>query len=128
MASPLLVIAYALAGTVCIDLDKDPIGTDTNGQPVFLNEIWPSREEIQEAEKQFVLPGMFREVYAKITEGNPKWNSLEVNCINSTDILLCNTIFSYYNTTIESLHFHSAHSHTTLYYTIGTGYIAIPVG
>ena len=83
LASPLLVIAYALAGTVCIDFEKDPIGTDPTGQPVFLNEIWPSREEIQAAEKKFVLPAMFREVYAKISEGNPKWNSLGVCSYNS---------------------------------------------
>eukprot|EP00800_Vazella_pourtalesii_P013411 TRINITY_DN3207_c1_g1_i1.p1 TRINITY_DN3207_c1_g1~~TRINITY_DN3207_c1_g1_i1.p1 ORF type:complete len:505 (-),score=122.93 TRINITY_DN3207_c1_g1_i1:215-1729(-) len=77
LASPLLVIAYSLAGTVCIDFEKEPVGFDREGKPVFLREIWPSREEIQTAERTFVLPGMFREVYGKITEGNLKWNSLE---------------------------------------------------
>ena len=79
LASPLLVIAYSLAGTVCIDFEKEPVGFDREGKPVFLREIWPSREEIQTAERTFVLPGMFREVYGKITEGNLKWNSLEVS-------------------------------------------------
>ncbi|XP_042904296.1 cytoplasmic aconitate hydratase isoform X2 [Parasteatoda tepidariorum] len=76
LASPLLVVAYALAGTVDIDFDKDPIGKSASGEDVYLNDIWPSREEIQEVETKHVLPAMFREVYSKITFGNKRWNSL----------------------------------------------------
>lgn len=76
LMSPLLVVAYALAGTVDIDFDKEPIGYNADGKPVMLNEIWPSREEIQEVEQKFVKPAMFREVYSRIESGNEKWNSL----------------------------------------------------
>ena len=75
LASPLLVVAYALAGTVDIDFTKDPIGY-SNDKPVFLNDIWPSREEIKDVEQRFVKPMMFREVYSRIQLGNEKWNSL----------------------------------------------------
>jgi aconitate hydratase len=76
LASPLLCIAYAIAGTVSIDFEKEPLGISKDGSPVFLREIWPKRSEIQEVERQFVLPAMFREVYEKITEGNPRWAGL----------------------------------------------------
>jgi len=76
LASPMLVVAYALAGTVCIDFEKDPIGIGTEGKPVFLKDIWPTRSEIQEVEKKYVLPSMFEEVYSKINKGNKEWNSL----------------------------------------------------
>ncbi|XP_041355467.1 cytoplasmic aconitate hydratase-like [Gigantopelta aegis] len=77
LASPPLVIAYALAGTVCIDFEKDPLGTNAEGKPVFLGDIWPSREEIQVVEKEFVVPAMFKDVYSRITKGNSRWNALE---------------------------------------------------
>ena len=51
-------------------------GFDPSGQPVFLRDIWPSREELQEVERKHVLPAMFKEVYAKITHGNESWNQL----------------------------------------------------
>lgn len=76
LASPLLVVAYALAGTVDIDFNNEPIGYNADGKPVMLNEIWPSREEIQEVEQKYVKPVMFREVYSRIQSGNEKWNSL----------------------------------------------------
>ncbi|XP_054725017.1 cytoplasmic aconitate hydratase-like isoform X2 [Uloborus diversus] len=78
LASPLLVVAYALAGTVNIDFETEPIGKGTDGQDVFLCDIWPSREEIQEVEAKHVLPAMFQEVYSKIQFGNQRWNSLHV--------------------------------------------------
>eukprot|EP00026_Physarum_polycephalum_P002473 Phypoly_transcript_02480.p1 GENE.Phypoly_transcript_02480~~Phypoly_transcript_02480.p1 ORF type:complete len:925 (+),score=199.94 Phypoly_transcript_02480:376-2775(+) len=78
LASPLLVVAYALAGTVNIDFDKEPIGKSANGNPVFLRDIWPSRDEIQAAIHKHVLPQMFQKVYADITKGNERWNSLKV--------------------------------------------------
>lgn len=77
LASPLLCIAYAIAGTVCIDFETEPLGTDPTGTPVFLRDIWPNREALQEVERQHVLPTMFKEVYAHITEGNKGWNALE---------------------------------------------------
>jgi aconitate hydratase len=74
-----LVVAYAIAGTVDIDFATEPIGHDSNGKQVFLNDIWPSREEIQEVEQKFVIPTMFKEVYSKIQNGNQTWNRLDSN-------------------------------------------------
>ena len=76
LASPLLVIAYAIAGTVDIDFEKEPIGTGADGNKVFLRDIWPTRAEIQTVEKKHVIPAMFREVYEKIELGSPSWQSL----------------------------------------------------
>ena len=78
LASPLLVVAYALAGTVDIDFSKEPIGYGTNNKAIYLNDIWPSREEIQEVEQKYVKPAMFKEVYSRIQLGNEKWNSLNL--------------------------------------------------
>ncbi|XP_075989651.1 cytoplasmic aconitate hydratase-like [Anticarsia gemmatalis] len=78
LASPLLVIAYALAGTVDIDFEKQPLGTRADGSPVFLRDIWPTRAEIQEVENKHVIPGMFKEVYEKIEQGSPSWQALSV--------------------------------------------------
>jgi aconitate hydratase len=77
LASPLLVIAYAIAGTVDIDFETQPIGTGNNGKPVYLREIWPLRDEIQTVEQEFVIPAMFQKVYASIETGNARWNALE---------------------------------------------------
>ncbi|XP_053683532.1 cytoplasmic aconitate hydratase-like [Sabethes cyaneus] len=76
LASPLLVIAYALAGTVDIDFEKEPIGTKADGSKVFLRDIWPTRLEIQAVEKQFVIPAMFRDVYSKVELGSDSWQGL----------------------------------------------------
>ena len=62
LASPLLVIAYALAGRVDIDFEKEPIGQNSEGKDVFLSEIWPSRESIQAVEAKHVIPEMFSKV------------------------------------------------------------------
>ncbi|KAK6179534.1 hypothetical protein SNE40_011866 [Patella caerulea] len=78
LASPPLVIAYAIAGTVSIDFETEPLGMKEDGSPIFLRDIWPSREDIMKVEKEFVVPSMFKDVYSKITEGNKRWNSLEV--------------------------------------------------
>ncbi|XP_045456295.1 cytoplasmic aconitate hydratase-like [Melitaea cinxia] len=78
LASPLLVIAYALAGTVDIDFEKEPLGKRADGSSVFLRDIWPTRSEIQEVENRHVIPGMFKEVYAKIEQGSPSWQALDV--------------------------------------------------
>jgi aconitate hydratase len=65
-------------GRVDIDFETEPLGHDADNAPVFLRDIWPSRDEIQAVEKKHVIPKMFKEVYAKITTGNERWNKLEV--------------------------------------------------
>ncbi|KAM4536504.1 cytoplasmic aconitate hydratase [Odontesthes bonariensis] len=76
LASPPLVIAYALAGTVRINFEKEPIGINSEGKKIFLSDIWPTREEIQAVERTFVIPSMFKEIYEKIEKVNERWNSL----------------------------------------------------
>ncbi|KAL8563889.1 Aconitate hydratase mitochondrial [Nucella lapillus] len=78
LASPPLVIAYALAGTVCIDFETEPIGTNPEGKPVFLRDIWPTRAEIQAVEHSSVVPAMFNDVYSRISKGNSRWNALDI--------------------------------------------------
>ncbi|NXN92901.1 ACOC hydratase, partial [Rhinopomastus cyanomelas] len=77
LASPPLVIAYAIAGTVRIDFEKEPLGINALGKKIFLKDIWPTRNEIQAVESQFVIPGMFKEVYQKIETVNKSWNALK---------------------------------------------------
>jgi aconitate hydratase len=77
LASPPLVVAYALAGTVDLDLTKEPLGRDREGRPVMLSEIWPSRHEIAELEET-IGAGMFTRTYANVFEGNPTWNAVRV--------------------------------------------------
>ncbi len=77
LASPPLVVAYALAGTVDIDLDADPIGQDRDGQDVFLKDLWPSQGEIQDAIRQAVRPEQFKALYDGIEDSNPRWNAIE---------------------------------------------------
>ena len=72
-----MVIAYALAGTVDIDFDSEPIGKGEDGREVFLRDIWPSREEIQSIERKFVIPAMFKDVYEKIELGSTNWQQLD---------------------------------------------------
>lgn len=78
LASPPLVVAYALAGTVNIDLQNDPIGYDRDNQPVYLKDIWPSSAEIKEAIGQSVSPEMFRSKYEHVFTQNERWNSIPV--------------------------------------------------
>lgn len=77
LASPPLVVAYALAGTVDIDLTREPLGTDREGRPVYLGEIWPTPSEIADAIQRNVRPEMFRERYADVFTGNETWNRIE---------------------------------------------------
>ncbi|GBE15870.1 MAG TPA: aconitate hydratase AcnA [Proteobacteria bacterium] len=77
LASPMLVVAYAIAGSVTVDMTHDPLGRDPNGNPVYLKEIWPSREEILSTVKSFLDPGKFLDAYSHIYEGNEFWNSLK---------------------------------------------------
>lgn len=77
LASPPLVVAYALAGTTDIDLTNDPIGQDTDGNDVYLKDIWPSQQEIIETIGQCMSPEMFTEQYSKATVGPPEWQAIE---------------------------------------------------
>ena len=77
LASPPLVVAYALAGRLDIEFETEPIGQDQAGEPVFLRDIWPSREEIDAIVKKNVTAEMFRANYATITEGSARWKELQ---------------------------------------------------
>lgn len=78
LASPPLVVAYALAGTVDIDLEKESLGIDTNGQPVYLKDLWPSQKEISDTIAVNVKAEMFRERYADVFGGSDMWKEIEV--------------------------------------------------
>jgi aconitate hydratase len=78
LASPPLVVAYALAGTVDIDLLADPLGHAPDGSPVFLRDIWPGADEIQRTMDACVLPEMFTAQYAQALESNVQWNAIQV--------------------------------------------------
>jgi aconitate hydratase len=79
LASPPLVVAYALAGTIDIDLVNDPLGLDDLGKPVYLKDIWPTSEEIQQNIAKSVLPNMFADKYSDVFEGNKTWNAIKGN-------------------------------------------------
>jgi aconitate hydratase len=78
LASPPLVVAYALAGTMNLDLTTDPLGRDTAGRPVYLRDIWPTSAEIQETMVKAVTAEMFREQYADVFSGDHRWQTLDV--------------------------------------------------
>ncbi|RXH74965.1 hypothetical protein DVH24_029686 [Malus domestica] len=78
LASPPLVVAYALAGTVDIDFETEPIGVGKDGKKIFFRDIWPSNEEVATVVQSNVLPHMFMATYEAITKGNPMWNQLSV--------------------------------------------------
>lgn len=82
LASPPLVIAYAIAGSIRMNFEEQPLGVNTEGKKIFLRDIWPTREELQAIERRFVIPAMFKEVYEKIEKGNESWNLL--NAPNDT--------------------------------------------
>ncbi|MGV7093132.1 aconitate hydratase AcnA [Siccibacter turicensis] len=77
LASPPLVVAYALAGNMNINLARDPLGHDRNGDPVYLKDIWPSGQEIAHAVEE-VSTDMFRKEYAEVFEGTDEWKSIDV--------------------------------------------------
>jgi aconitate hydratase len=77
LASPPLVVAYALAGRVDIDLQNEPLGSDQNGKGVFLKDIWPSSDEIQSAVKRSVRAEMFQKQYSEVFQGDERWNSVK---------------------------------------------------
>jgi aconitate hydratase len=78
LASPPLVVAYALAGTIDIDLNTQPLGSGADGQPVYLKDIWPARDEIEAVMAEAVEPDMFRRRYAGVFESSPRWNEIPV--------------------------------------------------
>jgi hypothetical protein len=78
LASPPLVVAYALAGNVKIDLYKEPLGADSQGKPVYLKDIWPSTREINDLIAANVTSAMFKSSYARVFDGDENWNGLTV--------------------------------------------------
>lgn len=78
LASPPLVVAYALAGSMLIDLFNDPLGQDAQGQDVYLRDIWPSNQEIREVIRTCVTPEMFTKRYANVFEGQEDWKAMKI--------------------------------------------------
>ncbi|MCS7057645.1 MAG: aconitate hydratase AcnA [Meiothermus sp.] len=76
LASPMLVVAYAIAGRIDIDFTTEPLGYDPNGRPVYLKDIWPSQEEIRQVVHKTLDPEMFRRQYATVFEGDERWKAL----------------------------------------------------
>ncbi|GIL12053.1 MAG: aconitate hydratase [Chloroflexota bacterium] len=76
LASPPLVVAYALAGTVDINLDTEPLGYGADGQPVYLRDIWPSQQEIFDTVQQAISPDLFNKQYGNVYTGNETWNAI----------------------------------------------------
>jgi aconitate hydratase len=77
LASPPLVVAYALAGTMDIDLTTEPLGTGADGRPVLLSELWPSPEEVTEAIRSSLTSDMFRQRYGAVFDGDERWRAVE---------------------------------------------------
>ncbi len=78
LASPPLVVAYALAGSVTIDLATEPLGTDEEGDPVYLKDIWPSAKDVAKVVRKAVKKDMFKERYGDVFRGDPEWRKIEV--------------------------------------------------
>ena len=78
LASPPLVVAYALVGSLNVDITTDPLGRDRDGRPVYLKDLWPSQQEIQETMLSTISADMFREQYASVFEGDTRWRELPV--------------------------------------------------
>src|SRR5690606_23459736 len=78
LMSPPLVVAYALAGRIDVDMLNEPLGTDPSGAPVYLRDIWPLRREVEELIQRTIESSMYREVYASVFKGDERWRSLPV--------------------------------------------------
>ena len=76
LASPMLVVAYAIAGTVDLDMSNEPLGTGKDGKPVFLKDVWPSQKEVADVIDSTLTPEMFKARYDTITEGSDAWNAV----------------------------------------------------
>ncbi|XP_030587401.1 iron-responsive element-binding protein 2 [Archocentrus centrarchus] len=77
LASPPLVVAYAIAGTVGLDFEKEPLGLTSEGNEVYLRDIWPSREEVQQIEEDMVISSIFKDLRGRMEKGNTFWNNIE---------------------------------------------------
>lgn len=77
LASPALVVAYAIAGNVCVDLTKEPLGKNKKGEDVYLSDIWPTNVEIESVIKKSVQPKMFTDQYMNITKGTKEWKKIK---------------------------------------------------
>lgn len=84
LASPPLVVIFALTGTICIDLEKDPVGTDKNGKAVYLKDLWPTNAEIAE-EVKAVSSKMFKEQYSDVFKGDEAWQSMKIPTTDTYD-------------------------------------------
>ncbi|MBU1318577.1 MAG: aconitate hydratase AcnA [candidate division Zixibacteria bacterium] len=78
LASPPLVVAYALAGRMDVDLAHEVLGEDDNGKSIYMKDIWPSQKEIRDTIAKSLRPEIFREQYGSVYDGNPRWNAVEV--------------------------------------------------
>ncbi|WP_292526293.1 aconitate hydratase AcnA [Methyloceanibacter sp.] len=78
LASPPLVVAYALAGSVTIDLTREPLGTGKNGEPVYLKDIWPSSKDVAKLVRKAVKKSMFEDRYGDVFKGDPEWQAIAV--------------------------------------------------
>ena len=78
LASPPLVVAFALAGRVDIDLTTEPLGIGDDGQPVFLADVWPSPDEIRAVIHDAIDPALFQATYASVFEGDDRWRALPI--------------------------------------------------
>jgi aconitate hydratase len=79
LASPPLCVAYAIAGSVAIDLATEPLGTSKDGKPVFLKDLWPTWKEVQDVKSQCLSPEQFRKEYGNVFNGNEQWNKVPVS-------------------------------------------------
>jgi aconitate hydratase len=78
LASPPLVVAYALAGTMAIDMTSEPLGATADGTPVYLRDLWPSPDEVQAVIRRDISPAIFRDRYSEVFSGNESWNAIPV--------------------------------------------------
>jgi aconitate hydratase len=78
LASPPLVVAYALAGSLDVDLNTEPLGTDSHGKPVYMKELWPSAQEVSDAVRQCLNSQMFRQRYGSVFDGDERWQAIKV--------------------------------------------------
>ncbi len=78
LASPPLVVAFAIAGRTDIDLTTEPLGTGKNGKPVFLRDVWPSADELRDALRKATVPATYLKLYSDVRESNPEWNKISV--------------------------------------------------
>jgi aconitate hydratase len=78
LASPPLVVAYALAGSLEVDLNNEPLGTNAEGRPVYLRDIWPTPQEVQDVVRKHITSAMFRKSYEGVFEGDERWKAIKV--------------------------------------------------